>query len=273
MFRQLDIEIKTDEQVGLMRAAGLVVGRTLELLRAAVVPGVSTGELDTLAEKSIRDAGAVPSFKGYHGFPASICASVNHQVVHGIPSHEQVLAEGDLLSIDCGAILAGWHGDAAITVGVGRTRPERLQLASACEDAMWAGFAAARLGGRLTDISHAVERSVRAAGGYGIVRNYGGHGIGSEMHQDPHVLNYGRPGRGPKLVKGMALAIEPMITLGRPDTRELDDGWTVITRDGSIAAHVEHTFVLTDDGPWVLTALDGGLSRLGDVVTSRQPRA
>ncbi len=272
MFRQLDIQIKTDDQVALMREAGLVVGRTLELLRAAVEPGVSTGDLDVLAEKAIRGAGAVPSFKGYHGFPASICASVNDQVVHGIPSPEQVLAEGDLVSIDCGAILGGWHGDAAITVGVGETRAEHRELANVCEDAMWAGFAAARLGGRLTDISHAVEQSVLAAGRYGIVRNYGGHGIGTEMHQDPHVLNYGRPGRGPRLVKGMALAIEPMVTLGRPDTAELDDGWTVVTRDGSVSAHVEHTFVLTDDGPWVLTALDGGVSRLGDAVTSRQAR-
>jgi methionyl aminopeptidase len=271
MFRGQQIEIKTDEQIGLMREAGLVVGRTLELLRAAVAPGVSTGELDRLAEKSIRSAGAVPSFKGYHGYPASICASVNEQVVHGIPGDEQVLAEGDIISIDCGAILAGWHGDSAITVPVGEVRPELLTMAQVCEDAMWAGFAAAAIGGRLTDISHAIEKAVRAAGKYGIVTGYGGHGIGTEMHQDPHVLNHGRPGRGPKLVKGMALAIEPMITLGSPDTHELDDGWTVVSRDGSIAAHTEHTFVLTDDGPWVLTALDGGRSRLGDRITSRQP--
>jgi methionyl aminopeptidase len=271
MFRSQHIEIKTDEQVALMREAGLVVGRTLELLRAAVSPGVSTGELDRLAEESIRSAGAVPSFKGYHGYPASICASVNSQIVHGIPSDKQVLGDGDLISIDCGAILAGWHGDAAITVPVGEVRPDLLKMAQVCEDAMWAGFAAAALGGRLTDISHAIEKAVRAGGKYGIVTGYGGHGIGTEMHQDPHVLNHGRPGRGPKLVKGMALAIEPMITMGSPDTRELDDGWTVVSRDGSIAAHSEHTFVLTDDGPWVLTALDGGRSRLGDRVTSREP--
>jgi methionyl aminopeptidase len=271
VFRGQHIEIKTDAQVALMREAGLVVGRTLELLRAAVAPGVSTGELDRIAEKSIRSAGAVPSFKGYHGYPATICASVNEQIVHGIPSDSQVLRQGDLLSIDCGAILAGWHGDAAITVPVGQVRPELLAMAQVCEDAMWAGFAAASLGGRLTDISHAIEKAVRAGGPYGIVTGYGGHGIGTEMHQDPHVLNHGRPGRGPKLVKGMALAIEPMITMGSPDTRELDDGWTVVSRDGSIAAHTEHTFVLTDDGPWVLTALDGGRARLGDRITSREP--
>jgi methionyl aminopeptidase len=271
MFRSQHIQIKTDEQIELMRAAGLVVGRTLELLRAAVAPGVSTADLDRIAEESIRGEGGVPSFKGYHGFPATICASVNEQIVHGIPSAKQVLRDGDLISIDCGAIVEGWHGDAAITVGVGDVKPEYLKMAQVCEDAMWAGFAAASVGGRLTDISHAVEKAVRAGGRYGIVTGYGGHGIGTEMHQDPHVLNYGKPGRGPRLVKGMALAIEPMITMGTHESVELDDGWTVVTRDGSWAAHTEHSFVLTDDGPWVLTALDGGRSRLGDRVTSRQP--
>ena len=272
MFRTQHIQIKTDAQIEKMRAAGLVVGETLATLREAVAPGVSTADLDAIAEESIRSYGAIPSFKGYHGFPASLCTSVNDQVVHGIPSSDQVLRDGDLISIDCGAILDGWHGDSAITVGVGSSvDPAHLEMAKVCEDAMWAGFAAARIGGRLTDISHAVERAVRAAGDYGIVTGYGGHGIGTEMHQDPHVLNYGKPGRGPKLIKGMALAIEPMITTGTHETDELDDGWTVITRDRSWAAHTEHTFVLTDDGPWVLTALDGGRSRLGDAVTSRQP--
>jgi methionyl aminopeptidase len=273
MFRSQHIQIKTDEQIELMRGAGLVVGRTLERLRAAVAPGVSTLDLDKVAEESIRGEGAIPSFKGYQGFPASICASVNEQIVHGIPSDAQVLREGDLISIDCGAILAGWHGDAAITVPVGEVKPEYLEMAKVCEDAMWAGFAAASIGGRLTDISHAIEKAVRRRGKYGIVRGYGGHGIGTEMHQDPHVLNYGKPGKGARLVKGMALAIEPMITMGSPDTVELADEWTVVSRDGSWAAHTEHTFVLTEDGPWVLTALDGGRSRLGDAVTSRQPVA
>jgi methionyl aminopeptidase len=272
VFRTQHIQIKTDAQIDKMRAAGLVVGQTLEKLRAAVAPGVSTADLDAIAEESIRSAGAIPSFKGYHGFPASICASVNDQVVHGIPAGSQVLRDGDLISIDCGAILDGWHGDAAITVGVGPSvDPKYLEMAKVCEDAMWAGFAAARIDGRLSDISHAVEQAVRAGGDYGIVTGYGGHGIGTEMHQDPHVLNYGRPGRGPKLIRGMALAVEPMITMGAPDTDELEDGWTVVTRDGSWASHTEHTFVLTDDGPWVLTAVDGGRSRLGDAVTSREP--
>jgi methionyl aminopeptidase len=173
-----------------------------------------------------------------------------------------VLREGDLISLDCGAIVEGYHGDAAITVPVGEVSAELTDLMRVCEESMWAGFAAARLGGRVSDISHAVESYVRAQGDFGIVEEYGGHGIGTEMHQEPHVLNYGRPGRGPKLVKGLALAVEPMITLRSPRTRLLPDAWTVVTADGGWAAHFEHTFTLTDDGPWVLTALDGGAARL-----------
>jgi methionyl aminopeptidase len=274
---QLDIQLKTPEQIELMRGAGLVVAAALARMRDAVAPGVSTADLDAIAEGVIRDAGAVPSFKGYHGFPASICSSVNEQVVHAIPSPKAVLREGDIVSLDCGAILAGWHGDAAITVGVGETDPALLQMATVAEDAMWAGIAAAARGaasgkGRLTDISHAVEMAVRQGGRYGIVEGYGGHGIGTEMHQDPHVLNHGRPGKGIRLVPGLALAIEPMITLGSPRTVELDDGWTVITRDRSMAVHVEHSMALLDDGVWVLTAQDGGRERLGDLVTARQPK-
>jgi methionyl aminopeptidase len=276
MRRTDDIQIKTPEQIEKMRAAGLVVADALDAMREAVAPGVSTAQLDAIAEKVIRDSGAVPSFKGYQGFPASICASVNNQVVHGIPSAAQVLAEGDLVSLDCGAILDGWHGDSAITVGVGETDPKLLRMAEVAEDSMWAGIAAAARGvangrGRLTDISFNVEKVVRKAGRYGIVMGYGGHGIGTEMHMDPHVLNYGKPGKGPKLVVGMALAIEPMITLGSPRTAELSDGWTVVTRDGSIAAHVEHTMAILDDGVWVTTARDGGRARLGELVTSREP--
>jgi methionyl aminopeptidase len=276
---QLDIEYKTPEQIELMRAAGLVVAATLEKLRHAVAPGVSTADLDALAEREIRAAGAVPSFLGYHGYPATICTSVNSQIVHAIPSPRAVLADGDVISIDCGAILDGWHGDAAITVPVGTVRPDVLRMARVAEDALWAGIAAAAHGlrsglGRLTDISYAVQKAVRGAPGssgrYGIVEGYGGHGIGSEMHQDPFVLNYGRPGKGPRLVPGMALAIEPMLTLGRAATRELDDGWTVVTVDGSVAVHVEHSVALCDDGVWVLTATDGGRARLGELVTNRQ---
>ena len=274
--QQLDIQLKTPDQIDKMRAAGLVVAAALGRIRDAVAPGVSTAELDSIAESVIRDAGAVPSFKGYHGYPASICSSVNEQVVHAIPSPRQVLRDGDLISVDCGAVLDGWHGDSAITVGVGEVRPELLRMATVAEDAMWAGIAAAARGaasgrGRLTDISYAVEGAVRKGGRYGIVDGYGGHGIGTEMHQDPHVLNHGRPGRGPQLIPGMALAIEPMITFGSPRTAELEDGWTVVTRDGSVAAHVEHSMALLADGVWVLTAPDGGRGRLGDLVTARQP--
>jgi methionyl aminopeptidase len=265
MFRKRDrmIQIKTEAEVALMREAGLVVGRTLELLRAAAVPGVTTAALDEIAETSIRDSGAIPSFLGYQPHPSippfrgSICASVNDEIVHGIPGPRE-LRDGDVISIDCGAILDGWHGDAAITVAVGEVPAEVQELMRVCEESMWRGMAAARLDGRVSDIGHAVETYVRSQGGYGIIEEYGGHGIGTEMHQEPHVLNYGKPGRGPRLQKGLVLAVEPMITLGGRFTQELDDHWTVSTADGSPAAHFEHTFTLTDDGPWVLTALDGG---------------
>jgi methionyl aminopeptidase len=272
--RRIVIQYKSPEQVERMRAAGLVVAEALAAMRAAVAPGVSTAQLDAIAADVIRSAGATPSFKGYQGYPATICASVNSQVVHAIPSAGQVLHEGDLISIDCGAVLDGWHGDAAITVGVGQVTPALESMAGAAEDALWAGIAAAGRGvvsrrGRLTDISAAVERSIRSSGRYGIVDGYGGHGIGTEMHQDPHVLNHGRPGRGPRLVPGLVLAIEPMITLGSARTVELSDGWTVVTQDGSVAAHVEHTVALLPDGVWVLTAADGGRDRLGDLASAQ----
>ena len=275
---QLDIQLKTPEQIEKMRAAGLVVAAALARMRDAVAPGVSTADLDAIAETTIREAGAEPSFKGYHGFPASICSSVNEQVVHAIPTARQVLRDGDLISIDCGAVLDGWHGDAAITVGVGDVDPALLRMAEVAEDAMWAGIAAAARGaasgrGRLSDVSSAIEVAIRKAGRYGIVDGYGGHGIGTEMHQDPHVLNYGRAGRGPRLVPGLALAIEPMVTLGGPDTRELADGWTVVTTDGSYAAHWEHTVAITEDGPWVTTAEDGGFARLAELGVKVAQRA
>src|SRR5688500_14047367 len=270
----MEIELKTPEQLALMRRAGLVVAAALDAVREALKPGVMTADLDAVAEDVIRSHGAVPSFKGYHGFPATICSSVNEQVVHAIPDAAQVLREGDLISVDCGAILDGWHGDAAFTAGVGETLPELLRMAEVAEDALWAGIATAARGvrsgrGRLTDISYAIESAIKKAPKkYGIVRGYGGHGIGTEMHQDPHILNHGRPGRGPRLVPGLVLAIEPMITLGSPRTVELPDGWTVVTKDGSVAAHVEHTVALLDDGVWVLTADDGGAGRLGDLLAS-----
>ncbi len=283
MSRREEVEIKSRAQILLMREAGLVVARTLERVKAEVRPGVTTKELDAVAEASIRGEGAIPSFLGYGGyggqpgFTGSICASVNDEVVHGIPGG-RVLREGDLISIDCGAILDGWHGDSAITVPVGEVAPEALELSRVCEASLWAGLAAAQLGGRLTDISHAVEQEVRRHTGpygpYGIVDNYGGHGIGTAMHQAPHLLNWGRPGRGQRLVKGLALAVEPMVTLSSPDTQVLDDEWTVVTADGRWAAHWEHTVAITEDGPWVLTAFDGGVAKLAEFgVKAGQPAA
>lgn len=248
-----------------MRVAGLVVGRTLELLRDVAQPGITTGELDAAAETHIRQLGATPSFLGYHGFTGSICVSVNEEVVHGMPG-ERVLAEGDLVSIDCGAIVDGWHGDAAISVALGDVPDDVQALMQVTEESMWRGIGAARLGGRVGDISTAIEAHVRSAGDYGILEDYTGHGIGSAMHQPPDVPNYGPSrglGRGPKLVRGLALAVEPMVTLGTEETATLADDWTVVTADGSWAAHYEHSFALTEHGAWVLTALDGGEAALG----------
>ncbi|PWV82744.1 methionyl aminopeptidase [Prauserella marina] len=256
------IEVKTRGELEAMREAGLVVAHTLAEVTKAAQQGVTTAELDELAEQCIHDAGAVPSFKGYHGFPASICASVNEQIVHGIPSSKQVLADGDLLSVDCGAILTGWHGDAAVTIEVGSVSPADCALSAATKSAMWAGIEAARPGIRLTDISHAIEQAAERAGAtdgveYGMIAEYGGHGIGREMHMDPFLPNLGKPGKGPRINSGAVLAIEPMLTGGGSETLELDDGWTVVTADHSRASHWEHTVAITDDGPWVLTAPEG----------------
>jgi methionyl aminopeptidase len=261
--RKSRVEIKTPEQIALMRGAGLVVARTLELLRDAVVPGITTGALDALAETSIRDHGAIPSFLGYHGYPGSICASVNDEVVHGIPG-DRVLREGDQISIDCGAILSGWHGDAAITVPVGLVDAASTELSRVTEEALWAGLGAAKVGGTLNDIGTAVESSVRAqpqGAAYGIVEEYVGHGIGTSMHMEPNVPNYPVPGASLDLVEGMALAVEPMVCAGDRAVRTLADDWTVVTQDGLRACHWEHTVALTAAGPWVLTALDGGAAR------------
>jgi methionyl aminopeptidase len=245
---------KTPEQIEAMRRAGRLVGHTLSTLVETVRPGVTLLELDRLAERVIRGGGGIPSFLGYHGFPATLCLSPNDWVVHGIPNG-YVLREGDILSIDCGAVVEGWHGDAAVTVPVGRVDEAARRLIETTERAMWAGIAQARAGNRLSDIGHAVER-VAAAPGYGVVREYVGHGIGTAMHEEPQVPNYGRPGRGLRLEVGLALAIEPMVNEGGPETRVLDDGWTVVTRDGSRSAHFEHTVAITPDGPEVLTLLD-----------------
>jgi methionyl aminopeptidase len=270
-FRDRGVEIKTPDQIAKMRVAGLLVGETLELLRSEVRPGVSTGELDAIARENIHAGGGTPSFLGYGHppFPATICASVNDEVVHGIPG-SRVLQEGDAISIDCGAIVEGWHGDAAITVAVGEVRPDVLELMRVTEGSLWAGISAARLGGRVTDISNAVESYVRSqahptGSDYGILEDFTGHGIGTAMHQPPNVPNYGRPGRGPRLERGLALAVEPMVTLGSKYVRVCEDGWTVVTEDSSWSAHFEHSFTLTPNGAWILTALDGGKAKLAEL--------
>jgi methionyl aminopeptidase len=245
---------KTPEQIDRMRRAGRLVGHTLSTLVEAVRPGVTLLELDAQAERVIRDGGGIPSFLGYHGFPATLCLSPNDWIVHGIPNG-YVLKEGDILSIDCGAIVEGWHGDAAVTVPVGQVDDAARRLIETTERAMWAGIAQVRAGNRLSDIGHAVEK-VAAAPGYGVVREYVGHGIGTRMHEEPQVPNYGRPSRGLRLEVGLALAIEPMVNEGSPESRVLDDGWTVVTRDGSRSAHFEHTVAITPQGPEVLTLLD-----------------
>lgn len=275
------IELKTRGELQAMRAAGLVLARALEGARDAVTPGVTTGELDEVVGRLITDAGAVSNFKGYGagpsgsgGFPGTICTSVNDEVVHGIPG-SRVLTDGDLLSIDAGCILDGWHADSAFTVHVGQPAPDsdiaaaEVDMINAAWRSLWAGVAAARAGGKLGDLACAIERSVARSCSedgrrYGSVAGYGGHGIGTAMHMEPFVPNQGKRGRGIRLVPGMALAIEPMLTLGRPATRELDDGWTVVTRDGARAAHVEHSIAITSDGVSVLTASDRGTAALAE---------
>ncbi len=252
------VPFRTAGELDAMAAAGAVVGHALVAVRNAAKAGVSTLELDTIAEQVIRDAGAVPSFLGYHGFTGSICSSINDRVVHGIPSATDVIADGDLISIDCGAILDGWHGDSAWTFGVGDIIEADRLLSEATRLSMDAGIAAMLPGNRLTDVSHAIEVGTRAAEAehgrnYGIVDGYGGHGIGREMHMEPFLANEGAPGKGPELVVGSVLAIEPMLTLGTSRTKILDDDWTVVTTDGSRAAHWEHTVAVTENGPRILT--------------------
>jgi methionyl aminopeptidase len=236
-----------------MRDAGRLVGDVLSELAAHVAPGVSTGELDVLAEKRILQAGATPAFKGYHGYPAAICASINDEVIHGIPSGRRVLAEGDIISLDVGASIDGYYGDSAITLPVGRVSEEAATLLRVTEEALFKAIEQARSGRRLSDISHAVQHHVEAHG-FSIVREFVGHGIGQRMHEEPQVPNYGEPGHGPRLAEGMVLAIEPMVNAGRAAVKVLADGWTAVTKDKSLSAHFEHTVAVTAGEPWILTA-------------------
>jgi methionyl aminopeptidase len=249
---------KSPAEVELMAKAGKVVAELHQVLREAVRPGVTTAELDEIAEREVRGRGGIPSFLGYRGFPATLCTSVNDQIVHGIPSPDVVLREGDLIKIDAGAIVDGYHGDSAVTWIVGgddTVGPEVRELVERTRAGLWAGLEAAVRGRRLSDISAAVE-AVATPHRYGVVREYVGHGIGRALHEDPHVPNFGRPGRGPRLVPGLVLAVEPMFNLGTAETRTLADDWTVVTQDGSLSSHWEHTVAVTEDGPWVLTARD-----------------
>jgi methionyl aminopeptidase len=236
-----------------MRTAGRLVGEVLTQVAALVAPGVSTADLDDLAETLITRAGAIPAFKGYHGYPATICASINEEVIHGIPSGRRVLNEGDVISVDVGASVDGYFGDSAITLAVGQVSEEAATLLRVTEEALFKAIECVRPGGRVSDIGHAVQRHVEAYG-FSVVREFVGHGIGQRMHEEPQVPNYGEPGRGPRLAEGMVLAIEPMVNAGKAAVKVLADGWTAVTRDRSLSAHFEHTVAVTADGPWILTA-------------------
>ena len=247
------IECRSAAELEQMREAGRLVGEVLAELATQVAPGVSTADLDALAEKRITQAGATPAFKGYHGYPASICASINDEVIHGIPSGRRVLREGDIISIDVGASLGGYFGDSAVTLAVGHVSEEAATLLRVTEEALYKAIERARPGNRVSDIGHAVQQHVEAYG-FSVVREFVGHGIGQRMHEEPQVPNYGEPGRGPRLAEGMVLAIEPMVNAGRPAVKVLADGWTAVTRDGSLSAHFEHTVAVTAGEPWILTS-------------------
>jgi len=250
------IIIKNDMEIEYMKRAGKVVGETLAKLEDAIKPGITTADLDRIAEEYILKQGAKPSFKGYHGFPASICASVNNEVVHGFPT-STLLQEGDIVSVDCGAILNGYHGDAARTFPIGKISSDAENLIRVTKESFFKGLEFAQVGNRLTDISFAIQQYVESFG-YSVVRDFVGHGIGKQLHEDPEVPNFGRPGRGPKLLHGMMLAIEPMVNIGRYNVEVQSNGWTVVTADGSLSAHYENTVAILDNGPEILTFSNRG---------------
>jgi len=250
------IVLKSAQEIDRMREAGRVTALTIERIVEEVRPGMSTADLDRIGERSIRSEGCTPSFLGYRGFPASICVSVNDEIVHGIPSPKRILREGDVLSIDVGAVYEGYHGDSAVTIPIGRVSPEVERLIDVTRDSLERGMAEMVPGKRLSDIGHAVQERVEAEG-FSVVRQFVGHGIGREMHEPPQIPNYGPGGRGPRLKPGMVFAIEPMVTAGGPEVHMLDDQWTAVTADGSLAAHFEHTILVTDAGPEVLTRVAG----------------
>lgn len=247
------IVCRSAAEIERMRAANRLVGEILAVLEGAVKPGMTTAELDTMAEQMVRDGGAVPAFKGYRGFPATLCTSVNAEVVHGIPSEKRPLVDGDIVSIDIGVKLDGFYGDSAVTVAVGEVPERTKELLAVTRESLERGISQVRVGGRLSDIGHAVQQHVEAHG-FSVVREFVGHGIGEQLHEEPQIPNYGKPGRGPTLAEGMVLAIEPMVAMGQPAVRVLGDGWTAVTKDGSLAAHFEHTVAVGADGPMILTS-------------------
>ncbi len=261
------IVCKSPSELQRMRAANTLVADILAELAAAVKPGVTTGDLDELAERRVREAGAVPAFKGYRGYPATLCASVNEEVVHGIPSDRR-LSEGDVISLDMGVLVDGFYGDSAVTVGVGRIDEKATGLLRVTEEALYRGIEQARVGGRLSDIGHAIQHWVES-NGFSVVREFVGHGIGTKLHEEPQIPNYGQPGRGPRLVEGMVLAIEPMVNMGRASVKVLPDGWTAVTRDGSLSAHFEHTVAITSAGPAILTLRSGQNAARPDAAAAR----
>lgn len=256
------IVCRSEAEIARMQAANQLVAEVLARLEAAVAEGVSTLDLDVMAERMVRDGGAEPAFKGYRGFPATLCTSVNEEVVHGIPSKSRVLRRGDVVSIDMGVKLAGYYGDSAVTVAVGDVPQKTQDLLRVTRESLERAIEKVQVGGRLSDVSHAVQQWVEAHG-FSIVREFVGHGIGEKLHEEPQIPNYGPPGRGPKLAAGMVLAIEPMVAMGRPETKVLSDGWTAVTKDRSLAAHFEHTVAVTADGPLVLTARRAPASTAG----------
>ena len=245
---------RNEKEIELLRQAGKIVAMTHEYLKPFIKAGISTKKLDELAEKFIRNQGAIPSFKGYGGFPGSICASINDVLVHGIPNDKHILKDGDIISIDIGANFQGYHGDSAWTYAVGEVSEEAKELMKVTEESLYKGLEQVKPGNRISDISNAIQTFVETHG-YGVPRDYTGHGVGSSLHEDPIIPNYGLPGRGPKIVSGMVMAIEPMVTLGDYHTRTLLDDWTVKTLDGKITAHYEHTIVVTDEGYEILTKI------------------
>lgn len=249
------IILKSPEEVDKIRRAGRIVAEVLQELKKQVKPGMTTLDLDQMAEEGIRKRGGQPAFKGYRGFPATLCASVNNEIVHGIPS-KRTLQEGDIIGLDLGAIVDGYYGDAAITVAVGAIRPAVQRLVQVTEESLYQGIEQMKVGNRLSDVSHAVQRHVEAAG-YSVVKDFVGHGIGQALHEEPQLPNFGKPGQGPRLRTGMVLAIEPMVNMGKDGVRVLSDHWTAVTEDGSLSAHFEHTVAITEEGPVILTSNNG----------------